>query len=262
MNFWILVLEAFVILSLVFAGFWVYAKKINNYSIVDIIWSYAFIFILGFYVITSKEVILRQVLLLVMVGAWSLRLGTFLLRRIYSHHPEEDRRYLTLRKKYAPKVALQFFWFFQYQAWSVVILSLLFLEVSLNTTSELSNLEIFGFALWVFAFCGEAVADAQKSAFRKESKNQDKICNIGLWRYSRHPNYFFESLIWFSYFIFALGTSGTWYTIYSPLLILFLLLKVTGIPMAEAQSLKSRGEAFRKYQSETSIFIPWWPRLK
>lgn len=257
-DLWLLTMAAFVILSIGFALFWLFAKKIKNYSIVDIVWSYAFILTVGFYTLVSGGWSARKTLLMIMVGAWSLRLGTFLLIRIYQHHPKEDNRYQDLRKKYAPQVASGFFWFFQYQAWSVVLLSFMFLKVSLNTSLELSNFEIIGFLIWMIAFIGEALADQQKSNFSKDPKNKGQVCNLGLWRYSRHPNYFFESGIWWGYFIFALGTPSTWYTVYSPLIILFLLLKVTGIPMAEMQSLKSRGEAFRQYQKETSIFIPWF----
>ena len=259
--FWTLVFESFLLSSLVFAGFWFLGRKINNYSIVDIVWSYAFALIVSFYSLFAEGWWVRKTILFFMVGAWSLRLGTFLLWRISKAHPEEDNRYQNLRKKYAPKIASNFFWFFQFQAWSVLLLSLMFLEVCLNTSSELSTLEKMGFVLWLVAFLGEALADQQMTSFRKNLKNKGQTCKAGLWRYSRHPNYFFESLIWWGYFIFALGTSGTFYTIYSPLIILLLLLKITGVPPAEAQSLKSRGEAYRQYQKETSVFVPWFPKI-
>lgn len=260
-NFWTLALETLLLTSVIFTLFWAYAKKINNYSIVDIIWSYAFILVTAFYCFNLEAWTLRQTLLLLMVGAWSLRLGTFLLLRIYKAHPHEDNRYQFLRKKYAPKVESRFFWFFQMQALSVVLLSFLFLEISLNTSQEISNFEIVGLIVWLIAFLGESLSDFQMDQFRKDPANKGQTCKVGLWRYSRHPNYFFESCIWWGFFIFALGTSGTFYTIFSPLIILFLLLKVTGLPPAEAQSLKSRGDAYRQYQKETSIFIPWFPKL-
>ena len=256
--FWTLAAEALVFNSILFAIFWYIAKKINNYGIVDILWSYGFLAVVGFYVFLSDDWTVRKTLLLIMVGTWSFRLGTFLFWRITKAHPEEDSRYQNLRTKYAPAIASKFFWFFQFQAWSVVLLSLLFLEISLNTSTEILMVEKIGFAIWLIAIIGEALADHQMTVFRKNPKNKGQVCKLGLWRYSRHPNYFFESLIWWSFFIFALGTSGTMYTIYSPLIILLLLLKVTGVPPAEAQSLKSRGEAYRQYQKETSVFIPWF----
>ncbi len=260
-SFWNLAATAFILSSLAFAIFWVFGRRINNYSIVDIVWSYSFIGLVGLFICFSEGWSLRKIFLLTMVGAWSLRLGTFLFWRIYKAHPAEDNRYQNLRKKYAPKVASNFFWFFQYQAWSVVLLSFMFLEISFNTSPALSNAEIIGFALWLIAFAGEALSDHQMATFRKNPSNKGQTCKVGLWRFSRHPNYFFESLIWWSFYIFALGTAGTWYTIYSPLIILLLLLKVTGVPPAEAQSLKTRGEAYMQYQRETSVFIPWFPKI-
>ena len=259
-SFWSLAAAALILSSSAFAVFWAWGRKINNYSIVDIVWSYSFLLLVAFFTAFSEGWILRKLLLLCMVGAWSLRLGTFLFWRIYKAHPAEDNRYQNLRKKYAPRVASNFFWFFQYQAWSVVILSLMFLEISLNASTEISPLEKFGFGLWLMAFIGEALSDHQMTLFRTDPKNKGQTCKVGLWRYSRHPNYFFESLIWWGFFIFTLGTADTFYTVYSPLIILLLLLKVTGIPPAEAQSLKSRGDAYRQYQRETSAFIPWFPK--
>lgn len=256
--FWTLAAEALVFTSILFAIFWVIARKIDNYGIVDIIWSYGFLAVVGFYVFVTEDWNVRKVLLLIMVGTWSFRLGTFLLWRIVKAHPEEDSRYQFLRTKYAPKIALKFFWFFQFQAWSVVLLSLMFLEISLNNSDEILMIEKIGFAVWLIAIIGEALADHQMTLFRKDPKNKGQVCKRGLWRYSRHPNYFFESLIWWAFFIFVLGTAGTLYTIYSPLIILLLLLKITGVPPAEIQSLKSRGDAYRQYQKETSAFIPWF----
>ncbi len=256
--FWTLAVEALIFMSFIFILMWLLAKKINNYGIVDIVWSYGFLAVVGFYMISTDGWISRKLLVLTMAGVWSFRLGTFLFWRIVKAHPEEDSRYQNLRLKYAPAIASNFFWFFQFQAWSVVLLSLLFLEISLNKTSEILMIEKIGFAVWLIAIIGESLADHQMTLFRKDPKNKGQVCKAGLWRYSRHPNYFFESLIWWGFFIFALGTPGAMYTIYSPLIILLLLLKVTGVPPAEIQSLKSRGEAYRQYQKETSVFIPWF----
>jgi steroid 5-alpha reductase family enzyme len=100
------------------------------------------------------------------------------------------------------------------------------------------------------------MADAQLAAFKRAPANRGKVCDIGLWRYSRHPNYFFEWLIWVAYFIFALAAPWGWLAVVGPAGILYLLLRVTGIPMAEAQSLLSKGDAYRRYQQTTSAFVP------
>jgi steroid 5-alpha reductase family enzyme len=112
----------------------------------------------------------------------------------------------------------------------------------------------------LIAIAGETLADAQLAAFKRDPANRGGVCNVGLWRYSRHPNYFFEWLIWMSYFIFALASPFGWIAIVGPASILWLLIRVTGIPMAEEQSLRSRGDAYRRYQQATSAFIPWFPK--
>ncbi len=121
-------------------------------------------------------------------------------------------------------------------------------------------LEFAGAALWLIAISGEALADAQLAAFKRRASNKGRVCDAGLWRYSRHPNYFFEWLIWVAYFVFALGSPWGWVAIVGPASILYLLLRVTGIPMTEEQSIRSRGDAYRRYQQTTSAFIPWFPK--
>ena len=115
-------------------------------------------------------------------------------------------------------------------------------------------------ALWFVAVAGEALADAQLAAFKRNPANRGGVCAVGLWRYSRHPNYFFECLIWVSYALFAFGSPGGWLALIGPAAILYLLLRVTGIPLTEEQSLRSRGEAYRRYQETTSAFLPWFPK--
>jgi steroid 5-alpha reductase family enzyme len=131
----------------------------------------------------------------------------------------------------------------------------------MNTTPELSILEYAGAALWTICIIGEATADAQLKRFKSKPENKGKVCNVGLWSYSRHPNYFFEWMIWVSYFIFACASPWGWISIVCPAIILLLLFKVTGIPLTEEQSIRSRGDAYREYQRTTSVFVPL-PRKK
>jgi steroid 5-alpha reductase family enzyme len=102
------------------------------------------------------------------------------------------------------------------------------------------------------------LADAQLNAFKRRPDKSSPVCDVGLWRYSRHPNYFFEWLIWVAYFLFAAASPWGWLGILSPVAILFLLLKVTGIPMTEEQAVRSKGDAYRRYQKTTSAFVPWF----
>ena len=112
----------------------------------------------------------------------------------------------------------------------------------------------------LIALCGEALSDFQMQRFKADRANDGKVCEAGLWRYSRHPNYFFESLIWWGFFIAALSSPHGWVTIICPLLMLYLLFQVTGIPLTEEYAIKSKGELYRAYQRTTNAFVPWFPK--
>ena len=120
--------------------------------------------------------------------------------------------------------------------------------------------EWVGIALWLFAVAGESLADYQLKQFKADSANHGQVCQIGLWHYSRHPNYFFEWLIWLSFFSFALGSPWGILTVYCPALMLYFLLRVTGIPMTEDLAVKTKGEEYRQYQRTTSKFVAWLRR--
>ena len=255
-----LILISFILNCLIMVGTWFFSRSKNNYSIVDAVWAFSFFVTSGFYALLGDGLLERRLLMLACIGIWSLRLGIFLSKRIASHHPTEDSRYVELRRGYGDHVERGFFWFFQYQAYSVVLLSAPFLLMALNTEPNIQFSEYAGMILFFLCLIGESSADHQAQGFKKNPANKTKVCNVGLWRYSRHPNYFFESGIWFAFFIMAYSSPYGIYSLYTPLLILFLLLKVTGIPMAESQSLKNRGDAYREYQRTTSSFIPWFPK--
>ncbi len=255
-----LILSAAVGLCVIFAIFYGLARRLDNYGIVDIVWSYSFAGLALFYGIFGDGWPVRKALIAALVIVWSLRLGTHLYRRVMSHHPVEDGRYVQLRKNWAANFAFKMGAFFQMQALSVVLLGVAFFVVSLNPAPKLGALEIAGAALWLIAITGEAVSDAQLAAFKRNKANQGRVCDVGLWHYSRHPNYFFEWLIWVAYLVFALASPWGWLGAIGPLSILYLLLRVTGIPLTEEQSLRSKGDAYRRYQKTTNAFIPGLPR--
>lgn len=256
----LLILSALAGLCLVFAGVYWLARRIDNYGIVDIAWSYAFAALALYYALLAPGWPARKALIASMAVLWSLRLGTHLYRRVMGHHPVEDGRYVQLRKDWAGVFSSKMFGFFQLQAGSVVLLGVAFFIVSLNLSPRLHPLEIAGAILWLLALAGESLADRQLAAFKHDPANRGKVCDAGLWRYSRHPNYFFEWLIWVAYFVVALASPFGWVAIIGPASILYLLLRVTGIPLTEEQSLRSRGDAYRRYQQTTSAFVPWFPK--
>ncbi len=255
-----LLLIALGVLCAGFAGLHLVARRLDNYGIVDIAWSYAFGALAAFYALAGPGWPVRRALLAALAVLWSARLGTHLAVRVIGHHPVEDGRYRQLRQDWAANFTAKMAGFFQLQAVSVVLLGAAFLVVCLNPAPALHPLELAGAALWLLAISGEAVADAQLAAFKRDAANRGKVCDAGLWRYSRHPNYFFEWLVWVAFFIFALGSPGGWVAIIGPASILYLLLRVTGIPMTEEQSIRSRGDAYRRYQRTTSAFVPWFPK--
>jgi steroid 5-alpha reductase family enzyme len=240
---------------------WLWAHKIKNAGVVDIFWSYNFPVIAVILFLFARGYHDRKMLICAMVVIAGVRLGTHLATRIVRHLDEEEGRYQQLRKEWTPIAEKKFFFFFQFQAISNVLLAIPFFIICLNTNPVLSPFEYLGFILWFISVTGEAIADRQLAFFKKDPANKGKVCQTGLWYYSRHPNYFFEWLMWFSYFIFALGSPYGYLAVTSPAIILYLLLKVTGIPATEEQSLRSKGEAFKAYQARTSAFVPWFKKV-
>lgn len=246
---------------LLFAAAFLVARDIDNYSIVDVVWSYAFGVVTLWYAAVLPGWWPRRVAISVAVLFWSARLGTHLLRRVQAHHPTEDGRYVAMRQEWGPRLVPRMFQFFESQAVSVVVLATPFLVVALNAHVGFASVEAVGLLVSVIGVVGESVADAQLSRYKRGAANRGRVCDVGLWRFSRHPNYFFEWTIWVGFWLIACG-AGLWgiATIVSPLIILYLLLRVTGVPLSEAQSLRSRGDVYRRYQRSTSVFIPLPPR--
>jgi steroid 5-alpha reductase family enzyme len=260
MNVWVLIglgLNAAVALM---ALAWVLCRCLNNASYVDVIWSYGFVIVTALFAILGAGAPPRKTLIVAMVTVWSLRLGTRLLIRIIRHHPLEVERYAALREQFPKRPWMMFFGFFQLQAFQIGLLAVPFAIACSNPSPSLHLWEIAGTVLWLLAFGGEALADQQLNRFRSDPANKGQVCRRGLWNFSRHPNTFCEWLVWIAYFLFALGTPGGWIAIYCPLLMWYFLTQVTGIPPAEARSLKSCGEAYRDYQRTTNRFFPWWPK--
>lgn len=237
---------------------WVVYFVRGNAGIVDIGWCLSFMLAMGVYLYLGEGALSKKVLLAIMVWAWSGRLGWHLYQRYLS--PEEDPRYQYIRKQWGEdNTHFKFFMLFIFQGVLAIFLSLPFLIVSYAAEPSWHGVEVIGCFVWIMGLTGEALADRDLYNFRRAPENKSKVCKLGLWRYSRHPNYFFEFVVWIGFFLFALGSPGGWLAIISPLLILLLLTKVSGIPLLEAEAVKSKGNEYRSYQETTSIFIPWFP---
>lgn len=260
MNTYWLILVCLIVCCLIMAAVWYWAKKIENAGVVDVFWALNFPVIAVLLFFLSDGIAPRRILICSMVVLAGIRLGVHLWNRVIGHLGEEEGRYKQLRKEWAPHADRNFFWFFQFQAISNVVLAAPFFLIVLNPAPELHWLEYTGAGLWLIAVAGEGLADYQLTMFKKDPANKGEVCAAGLWNYSRHPNYFFQSLLWTAYFIFALAAPFGWIAVISPAIILYLLFNVTGIPATEEQSLRSRGDKYRRYQETTSAFIPWFKK--
>ncbi len=252
---------AALVMSMMFL-LWLIHLRINNASIVDPGWAFGLPLAAVTYALLGPGFAIRKFLFAGMAAVWGVRLGLHLLLRILGQ-PEEGR-YQELRGRWKTSIPAKFLLFFEFQAALDIFLSLPFLLAALNPAPRLSLLEHAGLALWLVALTGEAIADAQLAAFKRDPSSHGQVCQLGLWNYSRHPNYFFEWLIWLAWALFALASPYGWLAISCPLLMLYFLFKVTGIPATEAQALRSKGDAYRSYQQSTSAFVPWFksPQLK
>ena len=250
---------------------WVVARMLKNNGIVDIVWSAGFApLALLFYFFSPArdrawDINPRWVAITTIVVVWSLRLGSHLFVRVRAHHPHEDVRYAKLRQEWGAATNRKMFWFFQLQGALQVVLSVPVMLVVLDGVPFASGMGLglsglIGVAFWVTGLLGESLADHQLARFRADPTNKGKVCQTGLWNYSRHPNYFFEWLVWVGYAVFALGSPWGWLGFIAPALMLHFLLNVTGIPMTEELSLKSKGDAYREYQRTTSAFVPWFKK--
>lgn len=258
-TFWPLMGLATAIPVVMMAAVWLLARVLDNAGVVDIFWSYGFIPVVLVCAVAGGGDPTRSMMLAFMVTVWAARLGTYLLVRVARHHPEEDGRYATLRAQFPRRTWLMFFGFFEAQAVLIALLSVPFVIVFANAEGPPGVFEWVGVALWVLAMAGEAVADAQLNRFRSDPSNRGRTCRVGLWSYSRHPNYFCEWLVWVAYFVFALGSPGGWMAVYAPALMYLFLTRVTGIKATEEHAVRSRGEDYRAYQRTTNAFFPWFP---
>jgi steroid 5-alpha reductase family enzyme len=201
----------------------------------------------------------RRALLACLAAGWGFRLAWHILRdRVL--HGEEDGRYRRMREFWGERAQRNFFLFFQAQALFIVFFALPLLAVAFNSRLGLHLWDWLGVGIWLVAVVGETVADRQLARFRGDPANRGKTCRAGLWRLSRHPNYFFEWLHWWAYVPLGIGSPWGWVTLLGPALMLVFLLWITGIPHTEQQALISRGEDYRDYQRTTSVLIPWFPK--
>ncbi len=237
---------------------WVIQQRTKNGGIVDVGWAASFSLVVAVFAWRTTAEPAAWFPIFLVVGAWSVRLTAYLISRGAARSPEEGR-YVELRRKWAANASRNLFVFFQAQAALTGILSVAFVVPFLATPWDSGWLRGLGVVIAVCGLVGEAIADAQLARFKRTNKG--KVCDVGLWSWSRHPNYFFEWCVWLRYAVYGLAF-GAWglIALAPQALLLTSILFVTGIPPTEKQSLASRGDAYRAYQARVSKFIPWPPK--
>ena len=247
-----LTMAVFMVAAMALAWHW--QRRHANAGIVDVVWALGMGGSALLIAATGQGAWVPRVCLAVMAGVWSLRLASHLWRRV---RQEEDGRYRALRERWHGHQG-KFFGLFMFQAGLVMLFSLPFLAVGASPAQGLPV--ALGLAVWLAALTGEVVADRQLDRFRDDPAHRGQTCRDGLWRYSRHPNDFFEWCHWFGYVALAWGSPLAWLSWLGPVLMYVFLRWISGIPFTEQQALRTRGDDYREYQRRTSAFFPWFPK--
>lgn len=253
----------FLTLGLVILGLmtllWLISLILKNASIVDIFWGTGFVVVAwASFFLTPDGFLPRKQLLLLLVTLWGLRLSTHILLRNWGK--PEDFRYQAWRKQNGASWWWRsFFKVFFLQGVLMWIISTPLLAAQLRQLPDrLIWLDFLAVLVWLIGFFFEAVGDYQLTRFRANPANKGQVLQTGVWRYTRHPNYFGDATQWWAYFLIALAAGG-WWTIFSPIIMTTLLLRVSGVALLE-KSLAVEKPGYKEYIEKTSAFIPWFPR--
>lgn len=239
---------------------WLLSLLLKNASIVDIFWGAGFVIANWIYfALTPEGYLPRKLLIGALVTIWGLRLSIHILRRNWGK--PEDFRYQKWRSENGKRWWWwSFFQVFLLQGALMWIISLPLLAAQYRAFPDrLTVLDFLGVFVWLIGFFFEAVGDYQLAHFKAKSENKGKVMNIGVWRYTRHPNYFGDSAQWWGYYLLA-ASAGGWWTIVSPVLMTLFLLRVSGVALLE-KTMQSR-PGYQEYIETTSAFIPWFPRRR
>lgn len=254
-----LFLQVSLIIWILVTLLWLLSVAIKNVSIVDIFWGFGFVVVNAFYVYNLEVINPRNWLLLLLVSVWGLRLTLYLAIRNIGKG--EDYRYQQFRKDYGAK---RYWWFSYFQVFLlqgalILIVSLPYLGVHFSVSSgELNVLDYLAIIVWFIGFSFEAGGDYQLYQFKKNPKNNGKVLNTGFWKYTRHPNYFGDSAVWWAYALFSISAGGYWQII-GAIIMTLLIIKVSGVAMLE-RTLKTSKPKYKDYIKATSSFLPWFPK--
>lgn len=251
------VFVAALLMVLAFSLVWAVQRRTGNAGEVDAVWAWSLGGAAVVYAALGSGDAQARVLVAMLGGCWGLRLGLHLWRR--NHGRPEDGRYARFRAEWGARADFNLFWFFQFQVVMALLLSAGFWVIAHNPRAPEGSQIALAVLIWTLSVAGEALADRQLERHRRQPENHGRVCRRGLWRYSRHPNYFFETTHWLAYVPLAIGAPWAWLVLLPPVVMAWLLLRMSGVPLTEAQAAASR-PGYADYIATTSAFIPWPPR--
>lgn len=259
MSFGPLVASAAALLLLFFLAGWLLALARRDVSTVDVQWGLAFVALAGLGAGLGGGSLPRRLLLLTLVALWGGRLAWHIHRR--NRGRGEDYRYAAMRERHGERFGwVSLFTVFLLQGALALFIGLpLLYAAASRQPAALGVWDLAGVAVWGIGFAFEAVGDAQLARFRADPAQRGRVMDRGLWRYTRHPNYFGDATLWWGFFVIACATPGGWRTLASPLLMTFLLLRVSGVALLE-KGLAASKPGYALYVARTSAFFPWFPR--
>jgi steroid 5-alpha reductase family enzyme len=260
MTIIVTLLLGLVAMAVFFTLIWGISVRLKNAGIIDAFWGPGFVLIAWVYFLLTPEGFTeRKLLICILVTIWGLRLGLHIGMRNLGK--PEDYRYQNWRKQFGDV----WWWQSLYRVFALqgtllwLIAMPLFLAQYSPGPAQLTLLDWIGAGVWLIGFLFEAVGDWQLTRFKANPANKGKVLNTGLWRYTRHPNYFGDAVVWWGHFLVALATPSGFLTIFSPVMMTFLLRRVSGVTLLE-HNLKSTKPGYAEYIRSTNAFIPWFPR--
>ena len=254
-NIWF---QALIVIIILMTILWIVSVIVKNVSIGDLFWGPGFAITAGYYFMVSGGNLQRKIIVLVLVALWAARLAIHL--SIRNIGKGEDFRYKEFRKKYGESRYwwISFFQTFLLQGILMWLISLPLLGAMYYPEKQPGILDLLAIIIWITGFIFETGGDLQLTSFRSDPSNKGKVLNTGLWKYTRHPNYFGDSAVWWGYGLFSVAAGG-YFPVIGSLMMTALIIKVSGVALLE-KSLATTKPQYKEYIEKTSAFIPWFPK--
>ncbi|MDP4223977.1 MAG: DUF1295 domain-containing protein [Bacteroidota bacterium] len=259
MTFLAVYIQALLMIVILMTILWVASIIIKNASIVDLFWGLGFVLVSFFYFLNSNGNETRKIIILILTAVWGLRLSSWLTWR--NRGKGEDFRYREFRKKYGEN---RYWWISFFQVFLLQGILMWLISAPLLGAQYFGNnrefwfLDYLGIAFWIIGFIFEAGGDYQLALFKADPVNKGKVLDTGFWRYTRHPNYFGDSMVWWGFGLISIS-AGSLLPALGSVLMTVLIIKVSGVALLE-KSLTGQKPQYEDYIRKTSAFLPWFPK--